>query len=478
MAMQPLDQQFKGFAQDVSRDQLSKGVMWRMADLIPDLGAPARKRGGWTYQGDVLGSGSYVSGLGYFRKTTGLTEQLVSIDERGTVYVDGVRVGGLTSGVPVKHKPFYFLGNLIIPDGAYAAKRWTGSSLAASKSGFNVGCAWGDFIIWGKTAADATSLSFGTGVASTISGSSWQLPGEIVALSGIPGRMVMIFGYSDTWALFGDNPPPGGNMVQRTLYAGNGIMDQRSLVNTGAYVIWANTTGIYQSSGSEAIPLDMTERGGIGTYWRSLVSDFDLSAGWCAAATRFKNFYIISITDADRNPITTMMCDLNSLRWVELQNISARAFARAPGASASSEEAYFGRTTEARIGKLSSLWTPGTADLGFDADGTAVLPFLETPFYRMAGYGQDRVRNIHTSYILIGSSGAPTCKVGFVTSPDSDDYTFSARELPVQLTQDRKPSDIRRKSRGIGLRLELTAAADDFQLFGLETEGHTLFEKR
>jgi len=480
--LQQLEQTFKGFSQDVSRDQLSNGVLCRYADFIPDLGAPARKRGGWVYQGDALHStGTYVSGLGYFRKTTGVTEQVISVDDRGVVFKDGARVGSLTAHNPVAHNPFYFLGNLILIESsktAYNAKRWTGTQLLASKSSFKVGCSWGDFIVWGNTVADATLVSFGITTTTTISGSTVNMPGEVVALAGMPGRQVLVFGYSDTWALIGDNPPPGGNMVQRTLYAGNGIMDQRSLVNTGAYVIWANTSGIFQSSGTESVPLDLTQRGGISTFWRDLVKDFDLSAGWCAAATKFKDYYIISVTDNNRNPIITLMLDVNDVRWTELQNVSARALMTAPGASFSAEEAYFGRTQEPRVARLSTLWTPGSADLAYDGDGTAVLPYMETGFYRTAGYAQDRIRNILVSYDLSSTVGSATANVSFVTSPDDKDYTPSGRTLPITNGQDRKYADIRRRARGVGLKVELASAANDLRIFALETEGHTVFEKR
>lgn len=472
----PLDAMFSGFAQDVSRDQLGKGMLWRMADLIPNLGAPARKRGGWTYQDPAVG-GSYISGLGYFRKTTGVTEQLVVVNNTGQVTVSGA-VKGIVGLTGVKHNPFYFLGNLILPSTNYAAKKWDGATLTVSKTGFNVGCAWGDFIVWGSGTSDATLINFGVTTTTTIAGSTVNMPGEVVALAGLPGRMVLVWGYSDTWALFGDNPPPGGNMQQRTLYAGNGIMDQRSLVNTGAYVIWANTTGIYQSSGSEGIPLDLTERGGISTFWRNAVSGFNLSAGWAAAATAFKNFYLISITDASRNPVVTLLCDLETGKWIELQNVSARAFVRAPGASSSSEEAYFGRTQEPRVGKLSTLWTPGAPALAYDGDGTPVLPYLETAFYRVNGFQEDRIRTLYPSYALVSTVGNSRVDASFVLSPEETTYVQAAASMPLLPKQDRLPVPIRARARGLAAKLALHSAADDFALYGLEVEAHGGFEKR
>lgn len=477
MPLQPLDQQFLGFAQDSSRDQLSRGVMWRMADLIPNLGAPARKRGGWTYQGNAL-SGSYISGLGYFRKTTGATESLVAINDKGQVMVGGVLKGILSATQPVKHAPFYFLGNLVIPDANYSFKRWDGTSLGTGITGYNVGAPWGDFIVVANKSTDSTLLSWGTTVTAVTAGSNWNLPGEILAVAGLATRQILVFGRSDTWTLIGDTPPPGGNLVQRTLYAGNGIMDQRTLVNTGAYVIWANTNGIFQSSGSEAVPLDLTERGGLSLYWRSKVSGFSASAGWSASATHFKNFYIISVTDASRAPVVTLMHDLNSGRWTELTNIVTLAFAHAPGSSTSSEECYFGQAQEARIGKLSSLWTPGAAALALDGNGIAVLPSLETPYYRLSGFQEDRIRNILASYDLRSTVGNSFIKISYVLSPGDAAYIVSARTLPLTTKQDRNMADIRRRTRGIGLKLELSSTADDLSLFGLEAEAHTGFEKR
>src|SRR5262245_43560661 len=46
IAAQNFDQ---GMQQDKSRDQLDRGVAWRLADFIPQDGAPLRKRGGWLF---------------------------------------------------------------------------------------------------------------------------------------------------------------------------------------------------------------------------------------------------------------------------------------------------------------------------------------------------------------------------------------------------------------------------------------------
>ena len=50
-----VQQGWSRMVRDVSRDQLDGVSLWNMVDMIPEIGAPARCRGPWTYYGPSTG---------------------------------------------------------------------------------------------------------------------------------------------------------------------------------------------------------------------------------------------------------------------------------------------------------------------------------------------------------------------------------------------------------------------------------------
>src|SRR3954463_2650826 len=53
---------YAGMARDSSRDQLPPGFLWNLQDFIPNyLGAPLRKRGGWTLASSSMSANGSTS---------------------------------------------------------------------------------------------------------------------------------------------------------------------------------------------------------------------------------------------------------------------------------------------------------------------------------------------------------------------------------------------------------------------------------
>lgn len=86
----PLQDRFTGMWRDTSRDQLPDGKVWNMADLIPNLGAPLRKRGGWSYHGSALTS---IDASAALPANVGLLP-FFGRNEIRTVFVNGIGIGG------------------------------------------------------------------------------------------------------------------------------------------------------------------------------------------------------------------------------------------------------------------------------------------------------------------------------------------------------------------------------------------------
>lgn len=264
-------------------------------------------------------------------------------------------------------------------------------------------------------------------------------------------------------------------MRQQTLFAGNGIMDSRTLVNTGSMAVWANSTGVYMTDGQS--PINLTDQGQISRYWQENVSGFSTAAGWSAVAGLYQNWYIISVCNASGTLVISLACNLQTRRWISLGNIDASCMARRAGGAGYTEELFFGRYAEFRVGKLGSIFLPTVTNPN-DADGTSILPYIETPFYRLSGGSTDRFQNVYVQYDLRSTDGTPNLQVGFITSPEETEYTPSTRTLPATTQQERGVADIRRAARGVGFKIAQSSSSYDTRIYGLEIEGNPRFEKR
>lgn len=483
MAIDPIAVSFGGVVSDVAREQIPQGKTYRQFDWIPNNGAPARKRGPWEYASAAVND-RYVSGLGWFHAlSTSIPDHLVAVTDGGVVYAfyaldesdEGIVVGTTSDGSPMTQKPVYWEGNLILPRANGGCYYYDGSSVSSGVSNYKVAAAWGEFLVFGNAGgSDANEVAWASGPASLISGSTASVGGEIVSIVGFP-HLVMVFGYSDTWGIFGDDPPPSGDMSQRMLYSGNGCMDGRSVCATSSWVIWANTSGIYMANGGD--PVDLTKRGGFSQRWRSLVNGFSLYQGWVATAGFGRGHYWITVWDNDNNLVTTALYDLDRQEWFEFQNISAACYAQRPGgigtasSFSGSEELFFGLRGQSRVGRLMPCWdTQGPND----ADGNAILPSIEFPFWTPGGV-QSRFRRVFVAYDLSTSSdNTPSLELGFVVTPDETSYTTSDKLLGETSGREQRFSDVRRKADGVGLRLSQNAASDDTKLYRVDVEHHPL----
>jgi hypothetical protein len=280
--------------------------------------------------------------------------------------------------------------------------------------------------------------------------------------------------------LTGDTPPPGGNFSRKDLFSENGCFDGRSVARWREYAIWANNAGVYRTDGASLT--DLTSIGGISNYWRSIVSGFSFQQGWSAAAGIHRGQYIISIRNAAGALVTTLACDLERQTWTEWRNINATMFAEraaGPGTAAvdGHEELFFGHASIPRSGALSTLWTPSST-YALDGDGAAVLPSLETPFYKLGEEGLKRLRRAYITYDVRTAGASPSLSLGMILSPEDTSYDTLLPALATTTQQKRKPVEVRRKALGLGLKIDQVGASADTRLYEVELEGHALEASR
>jgi len=503
-----------GFQSDASRDELPKNAAFRLSDwLLPQYEAPLRKRGGWAYASPALstlgGTAASVAALGFLPFAS--DGHLVAVSNAGSVYqlkrFDGaggalVTDTGDATIVPTwpifYHKTGAYTYGIILPGYSQThrvPKKYldTGSLVYQSQAlggvppRARVGWSWGDYLVLANY-YDPTGGTYdlknnrvafsGAGLPETwvytgATSSTFDFPEEVVA--GVPLlNTQLVFGYNNCYSFTGDTPPPGGNLTRRLLFAGNGTFDGRTALAWRNYAVWANPTGIWISDG--ATLTDLTAAAGISNYYRQKVTGFSVTAGWSATAGVYRDHYVLTIRNAAGAIVTTFVCDLSRKTFTEWTNIPSGNFARfysGPGTAlyGGDEELFFAHTSSPRVGKISTLWTPSST-YAADADGAAVLPVLETPFYTFDRAQKKRVRSVYSTYDIRTAGASPVLRVSAVFTPEvGAAYTTLTPDLPTTLTIARRHAKIAKQIIGVGLKFAQVGASADTRMYGVELEG-------
>lgn len=98
-----------------------------------------------------------------------------------------------------------------------------------------------------------------------------------------------------------------------------GTIDGRSVAQYESYLLWANTDGVYQFDGNQAINISEDK---IGTDWRQDLSAY--APTWTVAGAVFGDYYVVSVIDASSVNIRTWMVHIPSRAWVKLNNLPLR----------------------------------------------------------------------------------------------------------------------------------------------------------
>lgn len=501
----PAERSFwRGFKSDISRGSLPPGSVYRMKDYIPQLGAPARKRGGWSYASKDLNSlsaATYMSGVAWAPFPS--DPHLLAVSDGGKVYqvktFDGASGTylGATSFSALTHRPFWHNDRIIILQAlgttaatpykiTLAAAVYTLANVGGTPPQASVGWTYGDYLVLANGTEGGTLYPYrawysdvGDPDAWTVASSFWDFPDEVIA--GLSMRSFqMVWGYSDTWILTGDTPPPGGNFARRTLYSGNGCMDGRSVARFREYALWANNNGVFKSDG--AALTDLTVRGDISQFWNDTVGGFNYSTGWRAAADVWNGYYFITIYNPTGPVETTLVCDIESETWFEVTNFDATMYAvrsSGPGTATAGgfEEMFIANRSAPRAAYVSSCWSPDSS-VAADADGTTVLPEVETDFFSLGSPGPKRIRRAYITHDIRTAGASPYLEVSAVFSPEDTTYETLSPTLATTTEIERRPVSINRRALGVGLKIVQVGASADTRLHGIELEGHAIESSR
>lgn len=501
-------QQARAFARDFPRDAMPRGYLWDVVDYIPLIvDAPLTGRGGWAWGSDAGSASDYETGI-LATFTSG--DQLLVQNTAGEVrrvdlttvpaYPTSVR-GSTTRSL---QNPVQLGNDVVSPDAAGGATPalWRDTTLttmnAAHKKAQFV-TVYKGMLVSGCAPNETNILRFSvpgkdlTAADSYDDISQYPTSRKITALAALRSA-VLIFHTSSVERMRGTTPAHGttgtGDLFLEPLFDRVGCKDPRSIAYWNDNCIFADEHGVHVTDG--AVIRNLVSQGGILYYWRNLWGQ-KVSVAGCT----FLDYYICTIR-LSAGPPVTLLCDLNRRQWFRFSNINSLTYIAA-GGSTGMERVWAGQAGTHRLALIGPCFFPiFTTSLIQDADGTTVLPTLETPWYRLAQEGRKRVRFAYVSYDI--RTGAPSSRdsvpapwrelddldepppvelapraagdvldVSYIRSPQQQSYT-DLGVLPATSEYSRKRLPVGQFPYGIAFKLTQTQGSTVTRLFDIAVE--------
>jgi len=487
----PVLESYLGFMRDLPRHQLPGGILWDMVDWIPQLDGAARRRFGWsavdasTFSVRNASATNYGSMVAY-APYTATGAEIVAVTSNGYLIKIPVStgVGAYVGTVTAKARPVFHREKLVIMDQSHVPTFYSGNgaALTSASGGPQAACGtlFGDYTLLCNTAANPQRGYFSAAGDPTTwdTTNSWiDMPGKIIGVQGLRNAIIFFTG-SQVWRVRGDTPPQlnvVGNLIKDHLYD-TGLLDERSIATYGEQVVFANTEGIWLTDGAKVT--NLAERGGILTYWQSLLKNYQSS--WTIAGGVYRGYYTVSVSDGSGNNIDFLVCDLSQGHWFRFSDIVATMFAHATGLG---ESSYF-VGPNGYVGNLANIWGVQSST---DQGGAVILPSLETPFFR--GWQRFHRKWIPTDatsvwqriYVNYDAPGAGSgLRLAYTTSSEAGAPYTTIGDLPTTTAPTRtrmviNPNGGAVPARGIGFKIYQAAGMTptDLRLNDVELEYYT-----
>jgi hypothetical protein len=466
----------EGVKRDFPRNQMPARSLWWAEDLIPNLGAPLRGRGGYSYASaditSTVATSSYIIAGIYAGYEDSNRHVVVDEDGRFIEVVSDVSTTDIAAGVTTLQNPVMHRDIVVVPASGGATNpksiKHTGggyvvADLAGTPPQAKFASVHKDRTLLACTTAEPQRLWFsdaGDPEGWDTTNTYWDFNDPISGLEAVRSS-ILVFSQGNVSRLRGSTPPPGSDFVADDPFIrGIGCDDARSIASTGDVVVFASRGGIHITDGVTVA--DLTKRCDMLSYWQEQMAAYAAST-WTIAGGIIRGNYFVNVMDG-ATPKFSALIEVNRYRWWPMTNIDARGLWQ----GASQDELYFGRRGAARVGKLSSIFMPASGTKN-DAEGTAVTPLGESPFY-LGRPGLKRWRNILPSHDITDyASDNPTLTYSYVTTPEETSYTALAT-VPAETTALSRPVlFIGKAAYGIGLKWSQTNAADH-RFYGVEAE--------
>jgi hypothetical protein len=479
----------RAMRRDGAREAMPPGSVWSLIDYIPEImDARLRKRGGYVYASQdinaVQGTASFINGGVVADFSDG--QSVLAFDEDGRVYeVESASSTENIGAALLPWKPVLYQDKLIVPDvaGATGPKKITRAAgahtiaaLGGSPPAGSHALVYKDVVWLGASTALPRRTYF------SVAGNpeSWDTTTKYIDNSyNITGyaalaNAVLIFSRQRTTRVRGSIPPPDSDFQVDDPVFNVGCTSPRSIANWRDKVIFANGQGIYITDGVAVE--DLTKLCGMKSWWRDVMAGregfatgtaYDINT-WAIPGGIYDDYYFYSIVYFSGGVSTLVdsgMIDLGRFAWMRLSGLDSTGFFE----RLYPQELFFGRGGAARVGRISDIFAP-TGTNKNDANGTAVLPVIEYPFF-MAQPGQKTAMRVYLGYDLRdAASDNPTLRVSYTPTPESTTYTALTPDLGETTAYQRTALQLDAALPGVGIKVAQLAASSDTRLYDLETD--------
>ena len=491
----PLQLEYGGICRDYPRDQLPPGYIWECIDFVPQiLSAPLTKRGGFKYGSTAMGATSSVKGLLYAPFASGVLNLAITSDNHLYSFTSGSN-SDLGAAVNVVQNPVFHrssstgaspdAGLAIIPaaGGSTAPKSYDGSTLqnlAGTPPKATYACVFNDYTVFGNGTVGSTAYT--NRIWFSVRGdaaAAWDTTNSVqdstAPITGLAAARsaILVFHSRFTERFRGTHPGTAAagdasDFAQDTPL-NVGCMDARTIVNyKDGWVLWADQAGIYMSDGVSI--KNIAAEGLISSIWRV----YTAQAWTVAAAGIINDTYFISLTGSGGTDLGTWAYDIVHGWWWRAANFKFLCYARSGGAT---EETYAGMAGAGRVAALSTVFTP-SGTYKNDAEGSAVIPYMETGFYRgfqrlhrkwVPSMGIQSWKCLYLNYVLQdAASDSPTIQIQCMVNQDG---TFAAPTNTLAAhgsTQIRTRRDLRLQANAIAFNFQQANASAQTKLYMIE----------
>ena len=472
-----------GVKQDLPRDQLPAGAVWYATDLLPNINAKLRERGGYSNSASniaaSLSTAGYIEGGIYAPFVAGAKN--LPIDEDGNMF--SIAAGSVTSlsavGI-VKQNPVFHRDRVIVfaAGGASAPKVYDGTTISAlggSPPTAIYSTVFTDRTVAGNTLAQPQRLFF----SAAGNPASWDTTNSYIdftdPITGLASlrTAILVFSLGNTSRIRGYTPPTvaGGSgdfAVDDPLWD-VGCSDARSIAYWNDQVIFANGTGIHITDGAGQD--DLTRRCGMKRYWQDTIMN-GYTTSWTIVAGVIRDHYIVSVMNGATFKGAAVI-DLRGQSWWPATNFDFSSMWSQQGAV---DELYAGRRGAAWVASLASIFSP-VAGVKNDGDGDAVAATLETPYYRGKPGKKSWKRLFLTHYLRDYATDNPTVALSYITTPEATSYTSITGSLAELSAEDRVRAPLDFSSQGVAFKFARSNAGD-WQMSSIEADVHTREQTR
>jgi hypothetical protein len=286
-------------------------------------------------------------------------------------------------------------------------------------------------------------------------------------------RMIIKNGLLPAW----DPYPPASPPVLTPMAGAPGCIDARSIVYGNGLVYFAHESGLYYTNGSASRSITTKPKGvGISTYWRSLVGDIDGSLGSVVASGIYADDWMFTTVRHPSGVTVQFICYLPTEAFVRTApriGCDMYALRRAPNMALYGANGNLSQPVRAL--NLTPVLSP-TSSNRLDANGEAVLPYLET---RMLGpgLGLKSYFDGYISYDMRDAGEVPTMQLSIATGLEADSGYAAVAEspLPAVAQSHRQRFTVSKDTNSVQLALQQVNASSKTEIYAIDTSYHPLY---